>query len=64
MYLKLFCGLFIRNSGIVAVLIAESSLIVAATINISRMAISPIIVSGNYKRPPAIVAATNSERLR
>ena len=38
----LFCGLFIRNSGIVAVLIAESSLIVAATINIPRMAISPL----------------------
>ena len=42
MYLKLFCSLFIRNSGIDAVLIAESSLIVAATINIPRTAISPL----------------------
>ena len=42
MCLKLFCGLFIRNSGIAAVLIAESSLMVAATINKPRMAISPL----------------------
>ena len=40
---------FIRNSGIVAALIAENSLIVAATINITKNGHFP--VAGNYKRP-------------